>query len=171
MTTPAPPPVAPFGATVAGVLALTPEATLVTAAQLVAGRRGVTEADVIGWLEGLSARVSLRLDGWERLEAVVIDGADSLPDRAILIAQARDLVHNGAASYLEAARYPERAAKADTSYAAVLWARFEGGLELLYGWLSVRVNTGLLEGGATGGTPSLDFSFPEASFAPGRLIF
>lgn len=171
MTSPAEP-VPPFGATVAGVLALVPEAKLITAADRTAGRFGVTADDVLEWLAGLSARVSRTLDGWEQLEAVTTDDADSLPDRALLIAEARDAVHNGAASYLEAARYPERAGRAGTSYDTVLWARFERILEELYAWLRVRVDTG--EAGAElagGGAPSLAYSFPEASFTPGRLTF
>ena len=168
MTAPAEP-VPPFGATVAGVLALVPEAKLVTQADRDAGRHGVTVEDVLGWLAGLSATVSLRLDGWEQLEAATTDELDSLPDRELFVARARDLVHNGAASYLEAARYPERAGRAGTSYDTVLWARFEAGLLELAGWLSRRVDTG--EAGASVAAPSLAYSFPEPSFTPGRLTF
>lgn len=168
MTAPAEP-VPPFGTTVAGVLALVPEAKLVTEEAKAAGAKGVTELDVLGWLDGLSATVSLRLDGWEQLEAVATDELDSLPDRELFVARARDLVHNGAASYLEAARYPERAGRAGTSYDTVLWARFEAGLLELAGWLSRRVDTG--DSGVASAAPSLAYSFPEPSFTPGRLTF
>jgi hypothetical protein len=140
-------PVAPFGATRAGVTGLVPEARLVPGDALVEGRYGVTEAQVDRWLDELSGDVSVRLDGWERLSNVaVVDTTGPEPveliagDRDRLRAWAAGVIHNGAASYLEAARHPERAAVNDTSYAAVLWARYEAGLDKVAAWLEERLD-------------------------------
>jgi hypothetical protein len=139
-------PVAPFGATRAGVLGLVPEARLVPGDVLVEGRYGVTEAQVDRWLDELSGDVSVRLDGWERLsDTPVVDESGEEPveliagDRTRLRAWAAGVVHNGAASYLEDARHPERAGVNDTAYGAVLWARYEAGLDKLAAWLEVRL--------------------------------
>lgn len=132
---PASDPVPPFGATVAGVEALLPDATIYDV--LPAGRKGVTKAQTAAWLDELSGRVAIRLGGWARLRATVLDGepVDAATPYTQLVDAARTVVHNGAASYVEAARFPERAAAADTSYAGVLWARFTDGLADLAGWL------------------------------------
>lgn len=140
-------PVAPFGATRAGVTGLVPETRLVPGDVVVDGRYGVTEAQVDRWLDELSGDVSVRLDGWERLTNVpVLEDPEADPsvvliagDRDRLRAWAAGVIHNGAASYLEAARHPERAAVNDTSYAAVLWARYEAGLDKLAAWLELRL--------------------------------
>lgn len=136
-------PVAPFGATRAGVLGLVPETRLVPGDVLVEGRYGVTEAQVDRWLDELSGDVSVRLDGWERLsDNPVLDdqGAELIAgDRTRLRAWAAGVVHNGAASYLEDARHPERAGVNDTAYGAVLWARYEAGLDKLAAWLELRL--------------------------------
>lgn len=138
-------PVAPFGATRAGVTALVPEAKLVPGdGPLVAGQYGVTEAQVDAWVDELSESVAMTLDGWERLSVVDTLAADGttilvVSDRERFLGSARTLVHNGAASYLEAARHPERAAVNDTSYAAVLWARYTDGLDRLAAWLLRRL--------------------------------
>ena len=138
-------PVAPFGATRAGVTALVPEAKLVPGdGPLAPGQYGVTEAQVDAWVDELSESVAMTLDGWERLSVVDTLAADGttilvVSDRARFLGSARTLVHNGAASYLEAARHPERAAVNDTSYAAVLWARYTEGLDRLAGWLTKRL--------------------------------
>lgn len=137
-------PVPPFGATRAGVLSLTPEAKLIAGDTVPDGRYGVTEAQVDAWLDELTDAVTMTLDGWEALDdtptlagdgtTVLVDG-----DRTRLIGAARTIVHNGAASYLEAARHPERATVNDTSYAAVLWARYTAGLDRLSAWLTRRL--------------------------------
>lgn len=123
-------PVEPFDATVAGVTALVPEATVVDT--VVPGQRAVTHDQVTSWVAALSANVDARLAARGRLP-----GDD--PRSVAVVAAARDLVHNGAASYLEAARHPERASKTDSSYAEVLWQRYTGGLAALGaaldGWL------------------------------------
>lgn len=167
-------PVAPFGATRAGVTALVPEARLIAGdGPVPAGKYGVTEGQVDAWVDELSDSVALRLDGWERLTNVAVtedvDGVTTVliaGDRDRLVGHARTLVHNAAASYLEAARHPERANNVnDTSYAAVLWERYRAGLEDLVGWLEVR-----LAAPETGDTPepaasaAAAYSFPAPLF-------
>ena len=139
-------PVGIYGASVAGVRALVPEARLLDTLPTGPGVYGVTFAQVEEWLREVTGVVAIKLDGWERLStdptAVVlnINGAPAGPsDREQLIAAARTIVHNGAAAYLEAARHPERARPNDSSYADVLWRRYELGLEQLATWLAGRL--------------------------------
>lgn len=164
-------PVAPFGATRAGVTGLVPEARLVPGDVLVVGKYGVTEAQVDRWLDELSGDVSVALDGWERLSnapALAEDGVTVLVtgDRDRVKAWAAGVVHNGAASYLEAARHPERAAVNDTSYAAVLWDRYTAGLDKLTTWLAGRLAD--LDAGDVE-EPSLEHAGP-AFYFPTPLI-
>lgn len=157
-------PVPPFGATRAGVVSLTPEAKLIAGDTVPVGRYGVTEAQVDAWLDELSDAVAMALDGWEGLDdtpviaddgvTVLIDG-----DRTRLVGAARTVVHNGAASYLEAARHPERATVNDTSYAAVLWARYTAGLDRLVGWLTARLDRPD-QGDAEGALAGPAYAFP-----------
>lgn len=139
-------PVPPFGATRAGVVSLTPEAKLIAGDTVPEGRYGVTEAQVDAWLDELSDAVAMVLDGWEGLDDTPVLAEDGVTvlvagDRTRLIGAARTIVHNGAAAYLEAARHPERATVNDTSYAAVLWARYTAGLDRLAAWLTARLAT------------------------------
>lgn len=172
MTTPAPlADVPPWDANVDGVRDLLPDATIYRDGTVPAGRRGVTEPQVRTWLVGLSGRASLYLDGWEKLSTTVDEGAE-LSDRQRFADLARDAVHNGAASYVEAARYPEQQGKAATSYAAVLWSRYEAVLEELKRWLDVRLAAPAeLDPTATtaGGEPA--YYFPPPSFTVDRLRF
>lgn len=134
-------PVEPFGATGKGAADLVPEARLIPGDTVPAGKYGVTEAQVEAWVRELTGAVALRLAGWQGLSATPV-APETTSDRDQLIAYARTIVHNGAASYLEAARFPERASNADTSYAAVLWARYRDGLADLAGWLEARLDEG-----------------------------
>ena len=167
-------PVGPWQATVRGVLDLVPEASLLSEGATVppvsgewvsaaaAPQRGVTLAAVTGWLEQLSARVAMRLDGWQQLPAEPV-APETTSDRDQLSGYARDLVHNGAASYLEAARHPERAALSQTTYDQVLWARFTGGLDQLDEWLRKRLAAGApVEGG--GSASAAAGNFPPPTF-------
>lgn len=168
-------PVAPYGATRAGVTALVPEARLIAGdGPVPAGKYGITEGQVDAWVDELSDTVALRLDGWERLTNVPVLAEDEVTvliagDRDRLVGHARTLVHNAAASYLEAARHPERANNVnDTSYAAVLWERYRAGLEDLAGWLTLRLEDPQagdeLEVAAT---TAGAHSFPEPLFGDG----
>lgn len=160
-------PVDPFGATAKGAADLVPEARLLTA-EAPAGKYGVTEAQVEAWVREVTSTVAMRLDGWEHLSntpvlddtgAVVIKG-----DRDRLAGSARTVVHNGAASYLEAARHPERAAVNDTSYAAVLWDRYRTGLEDLVGWLTARLAKAEADDTPTAYAGGPAYSFPPPLF-------
>lgn len=133
-------PVEPFGATAAGAVALVPEARLLTAPPPV-GKYGVTEAQVEAWVAELSGAVAMRLTGWQRLtDEPLAPEVDS--DRDQLVTAARAAIHNGAASYLEAARHPERADVNTTTYAGVLWDRYLTGLNTITGWLAIRLAEG-----------------------------
>lgn len=124
-------PVDPFGCTVADVAALVPEATILASRS--AGQKGVTEADVTDWITRLSSETAVALHRWSNLP----EG-----QRTSITTTARNLVANGAASYLEAARAPERAAIANTaSYAQVLWERYTSGVKAL----AVTVNEWLTQ--------------------------
>lgn len=146
----------PFGATVTKVAALVPSAAIRD--ELPAGQRGVTTEQVEDWLDELSRKVDLRLSGRDRLK-------DESRLEALLDA-ARGVVLSGAASYVEAARFAERAAVADTSYAEVLWRRHESGLKdlavLLAEWLA-DVDDAVPE--ASGG--GAGWSFPGTAFPDG----
>ncbi len=154
--------VPPFGATVDGVRALIPEAVIPDEAP--PRSKLVVSGQVVVWLADLSRRVSLRLAGWEALRLVQTDAEALLglaAPRERLAAYARDLVHNGAASYTESARHPERA---QDGYAAVLWTRFLDGLGELRLWMAAELEAQ---------TPGIggEASFPLASFTPERLRF
>lgn len=140
---------APFDASVAGVQALIPEAKLPVT--LAPGVRGVTVAQAEAWVADFSGRVALRLTGYDLLPE---------PQLSRVRQAARDLVHNATASYVEAARFPERALD---GYAALLWSRYAEGLSSLEAWL--RPDPG---GGGDGGLSSLAgtpaFSFPLPLF-------
>lgn len=152
--------VAPFGASVAGVTSLVPEARLWTSSNPIpAGTYAVTIDQVAAWVDELTGVVAMTLDGWQRLNAVAV-APETTSDRDQLVAYARTVVHNGAASYLEAARHPERAGVNDTSYAAVLWARYTDGLTRLTAWLATRLAAGDT---ADGPDPAADlpaYAFP-----------
>lgn len=149
----------PFGATAAGALALVPEARLIPGAgPAPVGKFGVTEAQLEAWVAELTGTVAMRLDGWQRVSTEAV-APETTSDRDQLATYARAVIHNGAASYLEAARHPERAGVADTSYAAVLWARYRDGLTDLIGWLEAR-----LADPAGGDTPE-----PETDASAGVL--
>lgn len=143
----------PWGCSVDGVSALLPDAVFPTV--LTAGQKALTRAQVETWLGELSGVASLRLTGIERL---------SNPGRVTALTDAvRGAVHNGAASYVEAARHPDRAGKGTTSYADVLWARFTDRLAdlatLLSQWLTDPDDADTTD--APGGHPA--WAFPESS--------
>lgn len=157
-------PRAPFGATIAGVNALVPEATLLSAPT--PGQYGVTTGQVDAWLDELSGRVAMRLDGWQVLPTIPV-APETTSDRDQAAAYARDVVQNGAASYLEAARHPERASVNTTTYAAVLWERFTAGLEDVAGFVARRLAKGdPTTGGdtAAGSSSSSVGAFPDPTF-------
>jgi hypothetical protein len=150
----------PFGASVQGTWSLVPEARLWNAEGMPAeGVYAVTAAQVRAWVEELTGVVAMTLDGWQRLSDEPVS-PELTSDRDQLIEYARTVIHNGAASYLEAARHPERARQNDTSYAAVLWARYTDGLDRLSAWLTKR-----LAAGEPGDTPEPATDFGGGAFA------
>lgn len=161
-------PVAPFGATRKGVTDLVPEARLIPGdGPLPAGQYGITEAQVDRWVDELTGAVAMRLTGWQRLNDQPVE-PETDSDRDQLIAYARTLIHNGAASYVEAARHPERAEPNTTSYAGVLWDRYRTGLDELTGWLEARLaadDAG--DEDAPVDTGDLAYSFPAPLFGDG----
>lgn len=160
--------VEPFGATVNGVWSLVPEAKLFdgTPDELPVGQYAITIDQVYAWVEEISGTVAMLLTGWQRLNHEPV-APETTSDRAQLIEYARTVIHNGAGSYLEAARHPERATRNDTSYAAVLWDRYTTGLDRLAAWLKDRLAAG--ETDDTGDTPTVEdgaaFAFPCPTFA------
>jgi hypothetical protein len=167
--TPAPETLPPFGANVDGVRALIPEAPIL--AVLPPGGKGVTVDMVTGWLTEFTRRLSLALDGWERLRStptIEEAAAGIAAPRDDFAALVRNLIHNAVASYTEAARFPERA---ETGYASVLWARFTTGLDSLSAWLVAELNSGDVEApGAEGPAGTGAYSFPPPTFTS-RLRF
>lgn len=162
-------PVAPFGATRSGVTGLVPEARLIAGdGPIPAGSYGVTEGQVDAWVDELTGVVAMTLDGWQRLSDEPIE-PEVTSDREQLLEYARTVIHNGAGSYLEAARHPERASVNDTSYAAVLWSRYTDGLDRLSAWLIRRLtdpryvdDVPLAEASS-----GLDYAFPLPLFGDG----
>lgn len=159
-------PVEPFGATVDGVTALVPEARLYAGDLPVPeGTYAVTVGQVTAWVEELTGVVAMTLTGWQRLSDEPVDPEET-SDRDQLIEYARTVVHNGAASYLEAARHPERSSVNDTSYAAVLWQRYTDGLDRVATWLAGRLAAG--EPGDTADAyAGPAYYFPEPLFGDG----
>lgn len=150
-----------FNTTVESVYALAPEAERVTDPNTSRMPTPITEATIGGWITDLSAQVAgaaLRLNLID--PGPVLDG---------LYASARSVVACGAASYLEAARYPTRASLNDSTYAGVLWARFTTGTTALV----AQLNAVIVDAGVeveTTGTESGPFGyFPRKYFTDGMI--
>lgn len=146
-----------FACTVEAVYKLTPEAERVTDPAASTLQTPITEGTVAGWVFDLSGEVSARIGEWDEL---------NVPHKARVVAAARVVVANGAASYLEAARYPTRSS--GDSYAAVLWDRYISGIEalaLIVAFL-IKDEEGVDPGpGEDDGGPSrVQFSFPPPFF-------
>ena len=103
-------------ATISDVLALVPEAVLDDAD---APGRTLTRSDVLAWIMQASGLVAARLS-WAALSMT-----------PTLAQAARHVVASYAASYLEDARYPERAGIASTDYATSLRAQADRELDML----------------------------------------
>ncbi|MCQ9384445.1 hypothetical protein [Brevibacterium moorei] len=113
------------------------------------GERYVTEQMVEEWIGQVASRVRARL-------ARFLDLRDTSLIFDSVVASGRDVVANGAGSYLYAAAAPEKAAIADgTAYSEVLWQRYLDGLEALAkaleDWLGDHPEDG---GRHSGGRPS-----------------
>lgn len=157
-------PVAPFGATRVGVTALVPEARLTPGdGPLPAGKYGLTEAQVDRWVDELTDSAAMRLDGWQRLATDPV-APETTSDRDQLIGNVRNVIHNGAASYLDAARHPERANPTDSSYAEVLWARYRTGLDEVAAWLERRLAAPTGGDATAPESAGIAYSFPAPLF-------
>ena len=150
-------PVQPFGATVDLVQALIPTGRLLNGDENT-GREGVTKAQTRAWLVELTGEVQLRLSHWTRL-------ADDQRKTAFRTA-ARDAVVNGVASYVEAARYPDRLSKADNSYSTVLWERYLTRLQ----WLSEQLDEWIDNQDHASGGSAAGWRFPPPAI-PDRVGF
>jgi hypothetical protein len=135
---------APFGASIAGALALLPDASLPVAAATDAYTRAVvrpvTIDDAERWLAESTAHVVVKLDGWGRLsQREPVEGG--LSDRAALALRARALIHDHVAHVIEATR-----GRGDgdtlTGYAELLLRRYTEGLDELVAWLPGRLAGG-----------------------------
>lgn len=140
------PEVTTWGATVDEVSAVAPHIGLITSSTEPAGpvddvfgestTGKITRAQVQSWIEDIAARIELRLS---KLSRIVVDS----PARSVLTRACHDLTVTGAASYLVAAAFPSNAGiNGDSSYAGLLWARFESGLDDLAAQLDAIIDDG-----------------------------
>ena len=108
-----------FGASVDGVRGLLTNVTIARATR-------PNEAQVGEWIDQFTARVSARIDAAGGYTGLTTDQVGTVTQAA------RQLVELAAGSFAVDAAHPDRAAKADTRYGAVLWQRYvEGRDELL----------------------------------------
>lgn len=95
---------------------------IINPADLVNGPRDpdltVTTSEVTAWIEQLTGRLDAMLTDLDR-----VNTASST--YTSLVTSGRDAIANGVASYIEAAGHPEQAATAESSYATVLWDRWQ----------------------------------------------
>lgn len=158
----------PFRATVAGAWSLVPEAKLHDGPvdTIPEGSYAVTVPQVEAWVAELSGVVAMTLTDWQRLTDEPVE-PETTSDRDQLVTYARAVIHNGAASYLEAARHPERASVNDTSYAAVLWQRYTDGLDRLTAWLTRRLDVPGPGDEVPAGAGGASFDFPAPLIGDG----
>jgi hypothetical protein len=159
------PPVVPsvhgvFDTTVDAVYDLAPEADRVTDPNNSTLPTPITEDTVARWIVDISNAVAGSIGPWGDITGeVALSGVKSA---------ARACIANGAASYLEAARYPTRANMNDSSYAGVLWARYTAGVTALKEQVKLIIaedDPGEVEQGGPSGGPF--GSFPPTYFADG----
>jgi hypothetical protein len=136
-----------FGATVDDVKAYLPHLELGEEVSEEGAERQPSEADVERFLERAGAWVAQRT------------GAIDPETHENAYAMAATLTVIGAASWTDAAAFPERAQVSDTSYAGTLWAQFLKGLDELLESLGIGT-----EGGASGAAGPKDL--PDAYFPP-----
>lgn len=122
-----------FGTPVGAVYALCPEAERVTDPNASRLPTPITETTVAGWIVDISSAVAVGIGPW---------GSFTGPTLESIRAAARAVVANGAASYLEAARYPTAAGLNDSNYAGMLWARYTVGVEALKAQVTELLDSG-----------------------------
>ena len=135
--------------TVADVAALVPEATIPE--ERATGQKAVIESEVEDWIASLTAALVSGLhEDWLLLPEDKVE---------LIEAAGKTIVACAAASYVEAARAPERAGLANTTYSAVLWDRWmQGRAEL-----TAQVEEWLAE------SPTLSHVRPGYSFPDARV--
>lgn len=111
MTAPAPAVYGSFATTIDAAFRLCPEAERVTDPNESRLPNPITEDTIAAWIVEVSDLLGTMIGEWDELT-----GATATR----VIAGCRAAVANGAASYMEAARYPTQ----QSGYAATLWARF-----------------------------------------------
>lgn len=117
----------PFGLSVQDVHRLVPYRQLPSAPAdaYPSGTLALSTQDIEAWIAQLSGDLMGRLT-----LAAGVFLADSVAWGQVYL-MCRDAVSNGAASYWEAAFYPERAGVNDTTYAGVLWQRYLRSVEAI----------------------------------------
>lgn len=159
------PPVVPgaygvFQTTLDAVYDLCPEAERVTDANASQLPTPITEDTVARWIEDISNAVSAGIGPWPMIAG---------PAGERIQAAAKAVIANGAASYLQAARYPTRASSNDSTYSGVLWLRYQQGLDALKAQVTAIIDEGgtevVPEPGA--GTKGPYGAFPPTYFADG----
>jgi hypothetical protein len=147
-----------FDALVDAVYALCPEADRVTDSNQSGLSTPITEDTVRTWLLDVSAFVDARLGRWHELTGATLTRITSA---------ARTVVTDGAASYLEAARYPTRASLNDSTYAGVLWDRYQTGLLALQADVTELFDDPGADGDVAASTSGPYGAFPPTYFADG----
>jgi len=106
----------------------------------------ITEETVKAWVIEVSDAVSIGIGPWGNLTGDTLERVR---------AAARAVVANGAASYLQAARYPTKSTLNDSSYAGVLWERYKEGLANLKALIAELLEDGgediVVPGAGSGG--------------------
>jgi hypothetical protein len=117
----------PFGLDLRDVHRLVPYRQLPSApgAAFPADTVVLSEDDIMAWVSQLSGDLVGRLAA----AAPIFLTSPSAWGQVFLMG--RDAVSNGAASYWEAAFYPEKAGVNDTSYSGVLWQRYLRAIEAI----------------------------------------
>lgn len=141
-----------FGCTVDAVYQLAPEAERLTDPAGSALATPITESTVQQWIIDVSSALSAGIGDWADLTGDTLLGVQ---------AAGRAVVACGAASYLEAARYPTHSSMNDSSYAGVLWLRYTEGMASLAATVKAAVDAG-----GEDVTPDVRESGPFGSFPP-----
>lgn len=169
----APPPLGPadtvgdFQVPIRDVLALVPDALVVSdpedAETTAYDRTRITYGQVAGWIEDVTAVTAVQLAGLSRL-------SENSIIRTTFGRAAASVVATGAASYLTAARFPEREGQGVDSYAKTLWDRYSLQLTALAASLTAVVDAGGTDvdpppdGGTPTGGGGIAGSFPPPMF-------
>ena len=142
-----------YGASFGGVQALLP-------GRRITDKTPTTPSDVRGFLATIGHQVAARIRGRLGELEVLAGAAEGLHFRQA----ARGLVQLGAAAMVEDAGFPERAGvdATDTSYGAVLWARYREGLDGLVASIDGEIERRRAKARQLDASPGI--SSPEPTF-------